>query len=120
MRILYIEDNPNDATLVNRYVQTTAHELITVAGVAEAKQRMSQPFDLIMVDVLLGQGRDGYNFAQELRQQGYPGPMIAVTALVTPKEVEAYQRIGFDAVLAKPFTVAQLAALIDAIALKAN
>jgi DNA-binding response OmpR family regulator len=116
MRILYLEDNPNDATLMARYIKTTPHELVVVATLDEAYAAVDQSFDLILVDVMLGDERQGYTFAQRLRQRLYQQPMIAVTALGSAEDEALCAQLGFDYVLPKPFTIMTLASLINAYA----
>lgn len=113
MRILYIEDDPNDANLVTRYMQAAHHELVLIGDANEARTLDVQQFDLIMVDVVLHHTRDGYKLAQELREHGYQHPVIAVTGLSLPKEIEACYDAGFSFVLTKPFEIPQLAKVIE-------
>jgi CheY-like chemotaxis protein len=112
MNILYIEDEPNDAQLVALYVNTTPHHLTIAANTQEARKAFADNPDLILVDVLLGAARDGYKLVRELHDQGCTRPIIAITALTTPRDVEECQAVGFDFVLHKPFTIEQLAAVI--------
>jgi CheY-like chemotaxis protein len=113
MQILYIEDDPNDAQLVTMYVQTTEHRIVTVSTTEDARDALGELPEIILVDVMLNNSRDGFTFARELRSQGYQQPLIAVTALTTAHDKEECQRAGFTAVLSKPFTIAQLANVIS-------
>ncbi len=113
MRILYIEDEPNDAQLVALYLNTTSHHLTIVDNIQEARGKFADQPDLILVDLLIGHARDGYKLAQEFRAQGYKKPLVAVTALSTPKDVQDCRSAGFDFVLHKPFGIEQLADVIE-------
>jgi CheY-like chemotaxis protein len=113
MHILYIEDDPNDAQLVALYVQSTQHQIVTVTNTDDARAELEKRPQMIMVDVLLNNSREGYQFARELRSQGYSQPLIAVTALSTAHDREECQRAGFTTVLTKPFTINQLADMIS-------
>ena len=117
MRILYLEDEPADARLVERYLQLTPHRLTRVNNIPDAQTALSAPPDLLLVDVLIGSSRDGYRFVQELRRQGCSIPIIAVTALTTPYDLEQCRLAGFDEVLAKPYAINQLVDLIHKYAL---
>ena len=116
MHILYVEDNYDDAALVNRYVETTEHMLTVVSTVDEAKDMLADDIDLILLDVLIDSKRLGLDFANELRTHGWELPMVAVTALATAGDMQHYSEVGFDGVLVKPFTIIQLADLIDSYA----
>ncbi len=117
MRILYLEDEPADAQLVERYIQLTSHQLTLVDNLADAEAAMQSRPDLILVDVLLGSVRGGYRFVEEVRKQGYSMPIVAVTALTTPYDREQCRRAGFDEVLAKPYAINQLVDLLNRYAL---
>jgi CheY-like chemotaxis protein len=113
MRILYVEDEPADAQLVERYVQLTPHQLVVASNVQDAKAAMKNIPDLILVDVLLGSTRDGYALVRDLRRQGYARPIVAVTALTTPYDIDQCFEAGFDEVLGKPYAINQLVDILD-------
>ncbi len=114
MRILYIEDNANDAKLVQRYVETTAHELAIASTIEQAYEQLSDSpeFDLILIDILINNKRLGYDLAHALREQGYSRPVIAITALTSPQDQAACAEAGFAAVLLKPFMITALAKVL--------
>jgi DNA-binding response OmpR family regulator len=112
VKILYLEDNRQEAALVSRYVQTTAHEFMLALTLDEARQAVAAQPELVMVDLVLGHTRDGYRFIRELRGQGYSHPIVAVTGLTAPRDLQECRAIGADAVLVKPFTINQLADVI--------
>lgn len=109
MRILYLEDEPADAKLVERYAQLSHHQTVIVNSVEQARNKLGDPPDLILVDILLNKQRGGYEFASELRAQGFEQPIIAVTGLALPLDIEKCYQAGFTDVLTKPYTVQQLA-----------
>ena len=109
MRILYLEDEPADAKLVERYARMSQHQTVIVNTVEQARNKLADPPDLILVDILLNQRRGGYEFVSDLRAQGYDQPIIAVTGLALPLDIEKCYQSGFTEVLTKPYTVQQLA-----------
>ncbi len=113
MNIFYIEDNPNDATLVSRYARSSGHNLTVINNIEQLEALFDDTFDLVLIDVLLDQERLGYRIANNLRAHGYDGGMIAVTALNTPKDINECQQVGFDAVLTKPYEITELAEIIS-------
>ncbi|MCC6615548.1 MAG: response regulator [Anaerolineae bacterium] len=112
MKVLYLEDDPNDAHLVDLYVSASKHKLIPVQTVEQAWQAVAEDPQLILVDVILGTTRGGVDFARLLRGHGNRTPLVAVTALATDADVQEYRSAGFDDVLTKPFTITQLAQTI--------
>ncbi len=113
MQVLYVEDEPNDAQLVGLYIRTTPHHLTIARNGHEAREAFTHHPDLILIDVWLGNAREGYALIREFHAQGYTGPVVAITALNTPKDVEDCKKAGFDDVLHKPFLIEQLAAVIE-------
>src|SRR5205823_402116 len=105
---LYVEDEPNDAQLVDRYIRVTNHKLKIVNNISDAEASMNTSPDLIMVDVVLGTSREGYTFVRQLRQNGYEQPIIAVTGLTLPDDIERCFESGCTEVLSKPYTIDQL------------
>jgi CheY-like chemotaxis protein len=108
MRILYIEDEPADAQLVERYTRRAQHELLLVNNLEDAQPFLQGSLDLILVDVLLQKDRAGYRFTQDLRASGYSQPIIAVTGLALPEDIQRCYDVGFTDVLIKPFAINQL------------
>jgi CheY-like chemotaxis protein len=113
MRILYIEDEPTDAVMVERYAKKMQHDLILVNNIDAATQAMVSSPDLILVDVLIGRDRVGYRFVENLRAEGYELPVIAVTGLALPEDVKRCFEAGFNEVLTKPYAITQLAELLS-------
>jgi CheY-like chemotaxis protein len=113
VRILYLEDEPADAQLVERYARLAHHEITVVKTVEEARDKLDKPPDLILVDILLNQSRGGYQFVSELRDEGYTEPIIAVTGLALPHEVQRCYELGFTEVLTKPYTIKQLGDVLN-------
>lgn len=112
MKILYIEDEPSDAQLVALYIKTTPHHLILAENTEQARTAFVDNPDLILADVMLGHARLGYSLIREFRSRGCKCPIVAVTALTTPQDVQDCQAAGVDYILHKPFGIEQLAQVI--------
>jgi PAS domain S-box-containing protein len=105
-RVLAVEDNPEMLLIVKhflseRYDVETALDEET--ALALARQSL---FDVVLMDVNLGQGRTGLEVMRAIRQlPGYVQvPFLAVTAYALPQDREHLLREGFDAHIGKPFT----------------
>lgn len=112
MRILYMDDEPNDIHLVDLYVQSTPHELIVAENMEKFDQSLDSQPDLILIDIMINRARVGLQLPQKVRQQGFNVPLVAVTGLTTADDLRNCQAAGFDHVLTKPFSILQLASVI--------
>ena len=119
-RVLLVEDNELNRSLVRAILTRTRHPALTGALLTEAvdlaqarKALADQEFDVVLLDVHLPDG-SGLTLAQEVvdRPGGRP-PIIALTAAALPREQAAALDAGCDTFLAKPYTSAEL---VDAIA----
>lgn len=113
MRFLYIEDERNDIELMTRYFQTVDHELVISTTINDLWTKLDDTIDIIMIDIFLHGEKSGYALAHELHAKGYNQPLIAITALVTPTDLQDIQKANFDAVIHKPFTFRDLEAVLD-------
>jgi CheY-like chemotaxis protein len=113
MLVLYVEDEANDYQLVSRYFSGTPHQLMVATTIDAAAEAMAQAPQLVLVDMMLGQAREGADFVRTLRTQGYTQPVVAVTGLSLPTELEEMEAIGCTEVLSKPYTIRQLADTVN-------
>ena|SRR5258707_2656892 len=113
MYILYVEDEPNDAQLVERYAKASGYQMTVARNIGDAWAALAHNPDLILVDILLNQSRQGYQFIKELRTKGYQQPIIAVTGLTLPTDMEDCRRAGCDDVITKPYNITLLAQTIN-------
>ena len=109
MRILYVEDNATNVTLVQRVAAMGKHEVITYDDGQTALDRIKQDKpDLILLDVQLRGALTGLDVAQRLRSTGCILPIIAVTAYAMKGDRQRCLDAGCDDYLAKPVSVTEL------------
>jgi CheY-like chemotaxis protein len=86
----------------------TAPEALDAAAAGGA------PYDAVLLDINLGAGVSGEDVMRRLRDlPGYGAvPILAFTAYALPGDRERFLNAGFDGYLPKPFTKAQLLALL--------
>jgi len=80
-------------------------------GVEAVEIGSSRRFDIILMDIFMPR-MNGYEAAKALRERGYDGPIIAVTASALKGERENCIEAGMDDVLVKPFKREDLAAVL--------
>ncbi|MCS7071908.1 MAG: response regulator [Anaerolinea sp.] len=114
MRILYVEDNPANLSLMQRIARMGGHEVITYTEGEAALDRFEQDNpDLILLDVQLAGKLSGVDLVQRLRARGITKPVIAVTAYAMVGDRERFLEAGFDDYMSKPLPVAELVELVQ-------
>ena len=79
-RVLLVEDEPGLQLALSDRLFAEGYRVETAADGNTAVQRATgEPFDLIILDVMLP-GRDGFDVAKTVRQQGIQTPILMLTA----------------------------------------
>ncbi len=115
--VLYIEDNPDNMTLVQRALESRGYKLLKamngLAGVAMAEQ---EEVDLILLDINLPD-IDGYEVARRLRASSKLAlktvPIIAVTANALKGDADKALNAGCDVYMSKPINIRELWARVE-------
>jgi DNA-binding response OmpR family regulator len=113
MKVLYLEDEQAHVHLVELYTKSNNYDLLHANNVAQAQEYLLASPDMILVDAIIRDTRQGLEFVQYARSQGVRVPIIVVTALSGTQDHQACQRAGADAVLVKPITIDHLEDLFD-------
>ena len=115
--ILIIEDN-EDTQYLLRYLLDKWYQVTIVARVDEALEKVTQfAFDLLLVDINLGEERTGVDLLNIIRgNDEYTHlPMLAITAYAMPGDNKRFMSMGFNGYVSKPFTRRELYSAIYAI-----
>jgi two-component system, OmpR family, response regulator len=116
MRVLIVEDDAKMAGLIQRGLRDDGLAA-DVAGEGEAALWMAgaADYDAIVLDVLLP-GIDGFEVCRRLRSDGVRSPVLMLTARDAVEDRVRGLDTGADDYLTKPFSLAELAARLRAIA----
>jgi two-component system, OmpR family, response regulator len=116
MRVLIVEDDAKMAGLIQRGLRDDGLAA-DVAGEGEAALWMAgaTDYDAIVLDVLLP-GIDGFEVCRRLRTDGVRSPVLMLTARDAVEDRVRGLDTGADDYLTKPFSLAELAARLRAIA----
>jgi two-component system, OmpR family, response regulator MprA len=113
-RILVVEDDDQIAAIVRDGLTRMGYRVELAAdGPAALAAVRAQPFDLVVLDLLLP-GMDGVEVCQRLRTQGGP-PVIMLTARDAVAEKIAGLDSGADDYVTKPFVLEELVARVRAV-----
>lgn len=115
MRVLVIEDEKKSASFIRKGLQEAGY----VAEVAESASggltmAANSDFDLVVLDVMLPDG-NGMDVARQLRNEGFKGFILMLTALNSTRDKVRGLDSGADDYLAKPFEFDELLARIRAL-----
>lgn len=111
--MLLIEDDENLRLAIGRALSKQGHEVTSVATVSAAQDAVStQHFELVLSDVNLG-SESGIDFIQELRESGFLGSIVLMTAYANVDDAVRAMKLGADDYLAKPVRMEELTLLCD-------
>ena len=121
--ILIVEDDERIRASMCLALEDEGYDVTEAASGEEALETfgqslVSQPFDLVIIDIMLP-GMDGFACCRELRRQSAI-PIIMVTARTDTHDVVAGLEAGADDYVTKPFEPKELAARIRALLRRAR
>lgn len=105
-RILLVEDDYSLLQTMTERLQKEGHKVQAVQSCAEALARISENYDLVILDVGLPDG-DGFSLAARLKKQ-LAVPFIFVTAMNSAEYRLRGYELGADEYIPKPFHLKEL------------
>jgi len=116
--ILYIEDNPDNTTLVRRALEARGYTLVHApTGIKGVSLAETQDLGLILLDINLPD-IDGYEVARRLRASSKTHlasiPIIAITANALKGDAQKALDAGCDVYMSKPINIRELWARVEA------
>lgn len=124
-RILFVEDEAALTETLKRYFEREGFDVYTTDSRTGALEfAHSFPPDLAVLDVMLNEGPEpefsGFDVCRGLRDEGYEGPVIFLTARASEDDkLEGFQ-LGADDYVTKPFSLLELRARVDAVLRRAG
>jgi CheY-like chemotaxis protein len=114
MKIMYVEDNQANISLLRRIARMGGHEVINYTNGEHALTNFEQDHpDLVLMDLQLEGRVSGLDVVKQLRERGIKTPIIAVTAYAMVGDRERCIDAGCDSYLSKPLPVADLVDLVQ-------
>lgn len=117
-RILVIDDEAAVRGLVATILRNAGHEVIETSDGKKGIDILSrEPFDLLITDLLMPE-KDGIEIIMEARRDHPAIRIIAMSGggMAAPSEyLPMAELLGAERTLAKPFTGAELRALVDSV-----
>jgi two-component system, cell cycle response regulator DivK len=117
--VLYIEDNPDNMTLVKRAIEAIGHTFVGMpCGLDGLKSADEIHPDLILLDINLPD-IDGYEIARRLRSSSDHHllyvPIIAITANALKGDAEKALEAGCDVYMSKPINIRELWSRVESL-----
>src|ERR1700744_433927 len=109
LSILVVDDESDLREMLTRSFSREGHNVTAVASGREAIDRASADhFDIVLLDIALGPGPDGYEVCRTRRPRRNVVPIIMLTALDSEADAVLGLEAGGDDYVTKPFGLAEL------------
>jgi len=119
--ILVVDDEPALREALERSFSLEGHRVVAVGdGLAAIERASDERFDMVLLDVALGAGADGYEVCKALRARRNVVPIIMLTALDTEADAVIGLEAGADDYVTKPFGFAELRSRVKAVLRRAG
>ena len=116
LEILVVDDESELREQIRRLFTRDGHRVMAVAdGRAAIDHASTESFDVVLLDVALGAGPDGYEVCRTLRERRNVVPIIMLTALDSEADAVQGLEAGADDYVTKPFGLAELRSRIRAV-----
>src|SRR5689334_3788043 len=116
LNILVVDDEAPLRQTIKRSFTLEGHRVVEVGtGEAAVDRATTDPFDMVLLDVALGPGIDGYEVCRTLRARRNVVPIIMLTARDTEADAVLGLEAGADDYVTKPFGLAELRSRIRAV-----
>jgi len=104
-KILYVEDDPINALVIQRLLKSEFNVIHSPDGETCLSMLDKEKFGLILMDINLGKGKmDGVETMHQIKSNPKTKDLrvIAVTSYALPEDRDRFLREGFDAYIPKP------------------
>jgi CheY-like chemotaxis protein len=113
-KLLVIEDNPELAKLLEIILRRAGYDIAVADNGVDGLERVKQTNpDLVLLDIMLPR-MDGYQVCDRIRHELHSDvPVIMLTSLDSPADMERSRKVGATDHLAKPFDKEYLLEIIE-------
>ena len=114
-RLLVVEDNPETQVLVEKFLEGACRPVITSNYDDAVHIFEKKTFDVVLLDINLGDYRTGKDLLLDLRTMEHGSSVYAVafTAYALPSDQTSLMACGFDDYVSKPFTRNDLTSMLQ-------
>lgn len=124
-RILFVEDEVALTDTLRRFFTKEGYDVYTARSRTEALDLAQRfPPDVVLLDVMLNEGPepefDGFDVCKAVRDEGYRGPVIFLTARTSEEDKLTGFDLGADDFVTKPFSLLEVRARVQAVLRRAG
>ncbi|GAB2681446.1 winged helix-turn-helix domain-containing protein [Thalassiella azotivora] len=114
-RLLVVEDDDGIRAAVRLALLDEGYEVLDAASAEDALDLLKgQDVDLMLVDLMLGSGMDGFSFIRSVRPE-HDAPVIVLSARNDTHDIVAALEAGADDYVTKPFELKEVTARLRAL-----
>lgn len=118
--VLVVEDDVQFNRIICSYLSDLGYSVVGCYGAREALKEMEKmSFDIIVSDIMM-KDIDGFEFAEQVKNQDKEIPFLFLTARDDIQSKEKGYRLGIDDYIVKPIEMRELYLRIEAILRRAN
>jgi two-component system, cell cycle response regulator DivK len=113
--ILYVEDNPDNRSLIRRVLNAEGYSVVEAVNAKQAIEKLDEGgVDLILMDINMPD-MDGYTLTAKIRsiEKFSKIPIVAVTANVMRGDREKSLEAGCDGYIQKPIDIDTLSQQVE-------
>jgi two-component system NtrC family sensor kinase len=104
LRVLTVDDEPMITRAVVRMLKPSGHRVTVATSGEEALEKLAgQPFDVVVSDVGMGSGMNGWDLADEVKRRWPNVRFLLATGWGAAIDPGAARARGVEAVLSKPY-----------------
>jgi two-component system chemotaxis response regulator CheY len=115
LKILSVDDNPSITGCMPFIFAAPLYEVTSATDGDDALVKLEtnpNGYDVIIVDQKM-QRLNGVELVQGIRERGVTGRIVVLSAHLSPEIRDAYQRVGVQVVMDKPFDVEELRSVVN-------
>jgi len=103
VNLLLVDDNPMNVMVAQAFLKRWGAETDVAVNGQDALEKLDEnKHNLVLMDLQMPV-MDGYQAAQQIREQGITIPILALTANLPAEVAELVARAGMDDIIIKPF-----------------
>jgi CheY-like chemotaxis protein len=111
-RVLVVDDSEMDRNLLLHHLKIAGVHLTSVSTSGAALDTVKRDVvEIVLCDINL-ESMDGVEFITKLREAGFAGPIVVVTAETNEERITAAKNAGAAHLIAKPYTPDELFAIM--------